>query len=43
MMLRKNPISGSPTKGESTDACEGVGPSNSVCVAAWLSGGLKSH
>ena len=29
MMLRENPISGSPTKGESTDACEGVGPSNS--------------
>ena len=29
VMLRENPISGGPTKGESIDACSRVGPSHS--------------
>jgi len=43
VMPRENFISGNPTKEESTDAHKGGGLSRSVCVAAWLSGGLKSH
>jgi len=43
MMRRENPISGGPTKGESIDAYRRGGPSRSVCLAAHVSGGLKSH
>ena len=43
MMRRENPISGGPTKGESIDAYSRGGLSRIVCLAAQVSGGLKSH